>query len=220
LKVRTALDRAVARISGKFGGQPEVEASVRYTIGRTYLDLGLYPEARTQLERALDLQRPTLGTENPATTYAEQALAARRRVFGSASEDTIVSVLDLALAYVSQGKFAESDPRAREGVEFGRKQTPDDWQRFRAESLLGASLAGQKKYAESEPWLLEGYRGIAERKDRMGAPNWYHLERAREWIVQLYQAWDKPDKVAEWRSPHPSLPHKAPSQHEAPGTRH
>jgi hypothetical protein len=28
---------------------------------------------------------------------------------------------------------------------------PDDWQRFRAESLLSASLAGQEKYAEAEP---------------------------------------------------------------------
>jgi hypothetical protein len=29
-----------------------------------------------------------------------------------------------------------------------------DWQTFRAESLLGGSLAGQKKFAEAEPLLL------------------------------------------------------------------
>jgi hypothetical protein len=52
LKVRTALDRAAARIGGKFAGQPEVEASIRDTIGQTYQDLGLFPEARAQLERA------------------------------------------------------------------------------------------------------------------------------------------------------------------------
>jgi len=28
------------------------------------------------------------------------------------------------------------------------RRIPDDWQRFRAESLLGASLPGQKKYDE------------------------------------------------------------------------
>jgi len=36
------------------------------------------------------------------------------------------------------------------------------------------------------------------RKDRMEVPDRYHLELARQWIVQLYQAWGKPDKAAEW----------------------
>jgi hypothetical protein len=68
---------------------------------------------------------------------------------------------------VPQGKFAESEPLSREALEFDRKEQPDDWRRFRAETLLGASLAGQKKYAEAEPLLLEGYRGMRARKERM-----------------------------------------------------
>ena len=65
--------------------------------------------------------------------------------------------------------------------------------------LVGASLAGQKKYAEAEPLLLEGYQGMVARKDRMEVPDWYHPDRAREWLVQLYQAWGKPEKAAEWK---------------------
>src|SRR6516225_9824731 len=65
LKVRTALDRAAARITGKFDRQPEVEAAIRDTMGQAYLDLGLYPEARSQLERALELHRRVLGVQNP-----------------------------------------------------------------------------------------------------------------------------------------------------------
>ena len=66
--MRTALDRAAAQnIQGKFDKQPEVEAAIRDTIGQTYHDLGLYPEARKQLERALELQRRVLGAENPKT---------------------------------------------------------------------------------------------------------------------------------------------------------
>src|SRR5262249_17743201 len=61
LKVRTALDRAAARVAGKFDREPEVEAAIRDTIGQTYVDLGLYPEARTQLERAVELHRRALG---------------------------------------------------------------------------------------------------------------------------------------------------------------
>src|SRR5262249_35131718 len=57
LKVRTTLDRAAERIEGKFKSQPLVEASIRQTIGNAYKDLGLFPEADRQLERALELRR-------------------------------------------------------------------------------------------------------------------------------------------------------------------
>ena len=134
-----------------------------------------------------------------AETYAAQVLTRRRQSLGSEHPDTMVSVADLALAHQSQGKFAESEALAHEALEFDRKKQPDDWQRFRTESLLGASLAGQKKYAEAEPLLLEGYQGMMARKDRIAVPDWYHMDRAREWIVQLYQAWGKPAQAAEWR---------------------
>jgi hypothetical protein len=37
------------------------------------------------------------------------------------------------------------------------------------------------------------------RKDRIGVPDWYYLDRGREWLVQLYQSWGKPGKAADWR---------------------
>ena len=80
-----------------------------------------------------------------------------------------------------------------------RKNRPDDWKGFRAESLLGASLAGQKKYAEAEPLLLEGYQGMLARESQLGADDRHNLDRVREWIVQLYQAWGQPGKAAKWR---------------------
>src|SRR5215472_3311650 len=129
LKVRTALDRAAARLTGKFDRQPEVEAAIRDTIGQTYSDLGLYPEARTQLERVLELHSRALGAENPKTLrtfsrlgyiaylqgkYPEaealcsEALAAQRRVLGSEHPDTLRSTHNLAIAYYSQGKYTQA----------------------------------------------------------------------------------------------------------------
>lgn len=93
-----------------------------------------------------------------AEAYAAQALAGRRCALGSDNVDTMVSAENLALAYESQGKFAEAEPLAREVLEFNQKKQPDDGDRFRAESLLGASLAGQKKYAEGERKLPNGGR--------------------------------------------------------------
>lgn len=73
--------------------------------------------------------------------------------------------------------------------------------------VLGASLPGQKRYGEAEVLLLEGYHGMLARKDRIAIPDRYHLDRAREWIVQLYKAWGKPDKVVF--SSHSTIPRNA-----------
>jgi non-specific serine/threonine protein kinase/serine/threonine-protein kinase len=123
LEVRTALDRAAARITGKFDRQPEVEAAIRDTIGQAYVDLGLYPEARKQFERALELYRRVLGAENPETLktmsrlgrtadlqgkYAEaealesQTLAISRRLLGTEHPDTLKSMVTLASVYHHQ----------------------------------------------------------------------------------------------------------------------
>jgi tetratricopeptide (TPR) repeat protein len=181
---------------------------------------GKYSPAEALFSRTLEISRRVLGPEHAQTldflsdcasmyqrqgkfalaeSYSQQALTGHRHAVGSEDRVTMASAADLALAYLSQRKFAESEPLAREVLEFDRKKQPDDWQRFRAASLLGASLAGQKKYGDAEPLLIEGYQGMAARKDRMGAPDRYHLERGCEWLIQLYQAWGKPDKAAEWR---------------------
>ncbi len=140
------------------------------------------------------------GKHASAETYAAQALAGWRHAAGSEDADTMTAALDLALTYTSEGKSIEAEALAREALDFDRKRQPDDWERFRAESLLGASLAREKKYAEAEPLLLEGYEGMTARKDLVSAPEHYHLRLARGWIVYLYSAWGKPSKAAQWQN--------------------
>jgi eukaryotic-like serine/threonine-protein kinase len=216
-----ALHRQILEIRRRVLG-PEHPLTLRSmgNLAGVYADQSKYAQAEALFSQTLEIRRRVLGPDHPETlfnlsdvaflyqrqgkyglaeTYAAQALAGRRHTLGPEHTDTIASAADLALAYLSQGKFAESEPLAREALEFDRRKQPDVWQRYRSQGLLGASLAGQKKYAEAERLLLEGYRGMLARKDRIGVPDWYHLERAREWIVQLYQAWGKPTEAAEWR---------------------
>jgi tetratricopeptide (TPR) repeat protein len=190
-------------------------------LAGVFAEEGKYNQAEALFSQALEICRRLRGAVHPLTLtvvsnmasmyqrrgeyalaekYAAQALEGQRQTLGPEHPDTMNSASDLALALVSQGKFAESETLAREAVETDRKKRPEDWQRFRAESLLGVSLAGQKKYAESEPLLLEGYQGMDSRKDKIMAVDGYHLHRAWEWISQLYQAWGKPEKAAEWKS--------------------
>ena len=190
-------------------------------LAGTYVEERKYREAEALFKQTLDSSRRILGPEHTNTlafladfasayerqgqyalaeTYFAQVLAGRKRAGGS--EDPIdiqLAAADLALVYISQGKFAQSEPLARENLAFAERALPDRWQRFRAASLLGASLAGQRKFAEAEPLLLEGYNGMLARKERMWAPNWYHLDRARAWLAELYEASGQPAKAVAWR---------------------
>ena len=150
LKVRTALDRAAAGIAGKFEKQPLVEASIRQTIGLTYRDLGIYPEAQKQLEAALSLRWRLLGEEHPDTVAAMNDLAVlyrdqskfaqaeslltrvleiQRRSLGEDHPDTVRSIHDLAKVYDDESKFAQAEPLYVEALNARRrllgKEHPD-----------------------------------------------------------------------------------------------
>jgi len=126
IKVRTALDRAAARIQGKFDGQPEVEAAIRQTIGTTYSELGLYNEAQSQMERALSLRQRVLGAQHPDTLTSMQELGelyiasakyaqaqalldplleSRRRTLGQYHQDTLRALNDLAGVVNAQADY-------------------------------------------------------------------------------------------------------------------
>ena len=172
LKVRTALDRAASRITGRFETQPEVEAAIRDTIGETYMDLGLYGQAQTQLQRALDLQRQVLGPMNPKTlrtmnqigytaflqgkypkaeTLLSQTLESRRRVLGPEHPDTLSSMNSLAVLYEREGKRPQAEALDSETLQIRRRtlgaEHPDT---LRSVNNLAIVYMEESKYAEAE----------------------------------------------------------------------
>ena len=143
LKVRTALDRAASSIAGKFDRQPLVEASIRQTIGNTYLDLGIYPEAQKQIERAIELRRRVQGENHPDTLAASRGLAVlyrnqgkaaeaeallikvldvQRRVLGEDHPGTLETTYALAILYDDQEKFAQAEPLLTKALD-GQRRT-------------------------------------------------------------------------------------------------
>ncbi len=87
--VAEVLDSASGRLSGDLAGQPEVEASLRGTLGDTYLNLGLTKEAEREYRRALALAGPDSA---PERTRLGQALSDEGRYDEAAVE------LDRAIA--------------------------------------------------------------------------------------------------------------------------
>ena len=55
---------------------------------------------------------------------------------------------------------AEGEPLLQETLA-GYETVPDSWRRYDTQSMFGAGLAGQGKYAEAEAQLLSGLSGPA-----------------------------------------------------------
>jgi serine/threonine protein kinase/class 3 adenylate cyclase len=142
ITVREVLDAAAEKIAGKFENEPAVEASIRATLGYTYLCLGEYAPAEQQLELALKLHREELGEEHPSTlsvmnylarVYRAQdryddaeplfvkTLEIRRRVLGESHPDTLQSMNNLAHLYNRQRRYDEAEPLYVETLEACRR---------------------------------------------------------------------------------------------------
>jgi len=172
MKVRSALDLAAQNIAGKFDQQPEVEAAIRETIGATYTDLGLYPEGRKQLERALDLGKVVWGPESQKTiktmiylasteeqqgkfkdaeTVAKQALEISRRALGPEHLLTLNSMNRLTSIYDELGKYSEGEALGTQAVEISRRVNgPESPVTVNSMFFLAIMYYEEGKYAQAE----------------------------------------------------------------------
>lgn len=185
-------------------------------LGVLYRCEGKYVQAEPLLTQSLEVRRRLFGDEHPDTLanrndlaalyrsegkYGEagalftSVLSSRRRVLGPAHPDTTDVMVSLAEVRLQQKQYAAAEPLLREVLNNDEKTTPDGWRRFRNQSLLGASLAGQGRYAEAESLLLSGYRGMIARQATVPFEDLPTLTQAREWIVQLYERWPKQQKA-------------------------
>jgi tetratricopeptide (TPR) repeat protein len=189
-------------------------------LATTYRRLGKYAQAEPLQAKALAIQRRVLGPDHPLTLtslhnlaalyqasgqYGQaeplfvKALAGRRRVLGPENSDTLRTLRNLAQLYVDEANYDQAELRAREAQSILEKTNPDGWERYYAQSLVGESLAGQKKYPEAEPLLLAGYQGMKQKESAIPAPERPGIQQSGQWIAQLYEHWKSPEKAAEWR---------------------
>ena len=180
---------------------------------------GKYSEAEPIIVDVLEVRRRVLGEEHPDTLRSVNALAglygqagrhaeaevlfarvldARRRVVGAEHPDTLSTMTGLGRVRLLQGKHREAATVLADALKEYERSLPQNWERYRCQALLGASLAGEQKYQAAEPLLVSGYEGMVERRATMPPDGRSELDYAATQIVQLYGAWKKPDKAAEW----------------------
>jgi len=146
---------------------------------------------------ALVLQEQGKWTE--AETLQREALAIRRKRLGSEHPDVAPLLADSTRTLLHEEKFVKAEALAREYVAVFEQRLSEDWQTSDVRSLLGATLLGQKKYAEAEPFLLTGYQGMKQHEDIIPAGAKRRLKEALQHLVQLYDATGKPEEAAKWK---------------------
>jgi serine/threonine-protein kinase len=185
--VRQVLDEAARRLDGELDDQPLVQASLRGTIGRTYLALGLYREAETQLRECLRRTGERLGPRGPEAAHGMDDLAAalhalgshdeaaglllgaveiHRATSGAQSAEVAESLGSLGAVRRAQGRIDEAERLQREALELRARACGEDSLEA-AESLnnLGVVLLQQARHGEALPLLEDALR---IRRERLG----------------------------------------------------
>jgi len=192
-------------------------------LASLYRDQGEFSKAEPLCLKTLEIRRRVLGQEHPYTLYSMQhlgmlyqaegqfakgeqicreTLAKVRKANGEASPQTAEALAALGENLLKQRKYADAEPLLRDSLKIRQLKQPDNWKTFHNKSLLGGSLLAQGKHADAEPLLLAGYEGLHDREPKISVTNRFRLKEAQERLVQLYDAWGKPEKAAEWRAKH------------------
>lgn len=136
------LDDAVDLIERQYAGDPILEASLRETVGDTYLALGRHAEAEEQIARAIALRTEALGPDAP---------------------DTLESINSLGMVQEATGRFDEAQASyttAREGLR--RALGPANRDTLRVTGNLAMLLLARGDAAGSIPYAWEAAAGLAE----------------------------------------------------------
>jgi hypothetical protein len=115
----------------------------------------------------------------------------------------------VSLDLLQYRQFAAAEVFLRECAAIRERKLPGDWSTFNSIAMLGSALLGQKKLAEAEPLLLEGYQGLKDREAAIPPQGKIRVKEALYRLVALYVAWEKPAEAAKWQAilePEPPAP--------------
>ena len=142
----------------------------------------------------LALAHQHAGRTDAAVKMLEDVVRLRKSKLGLDHPDTLKSMNDLAGAYLETKRWHDAELVLRPCLDLRQKRATADWRRFLTMSQLGASLAAQKKYAEAEPLLVDGYEGMVFHKSEIPAYRKKDLTAAASRIVPFYEALGKGTK--------------------------
>jgi eukaryotic-like serine/threonine-protein kinase len=183
------------------------------TIGSTEKALQVFLEAATVIEKrgfrdefADGIVANLVGTQERLKQFGA-AEAWRRKwvrvVKARAGPDSLLYAGELGALganLIRQEKWADAEQCLREAVAILEKKASASLAKFNVKSLLGSVLLEQKRYAQAEPLLVEGYEGIKARESQIGAADQYRVVESGDEVIRLYDRWGQVEKAALWRT--------------------
>jgi len=214
--VEELLKKAAGKVDGnpKLAGRPEVEATLRLTLGKMLSKLSDFADAEKHLRRAVDLRRQAFGAEDPRTLAAQawlvdflhhyggagrysqslplalQTWQGRSRVLGPEHRDTLESLENYAGALLWLGRLDESIPLFRTCLAARRRVLgaghPDTLESM---NDLADTLSRHGEFLEAIPLLREAihaYRAAGPETEL--AISCGNLVNCLYWVGQLEEA--------------------------------
>ncbi len=187
-------------------------------IAVLYDKLGRFEEAEPLYVQTLELRRRVLGEQHPHThrsmyilagfyrrheqleqaeTLYVQTLKLHRSLLGERHPDTLATMNKLAMLYADTNRPEEAESLFKEAADGARSSLPTGDRRVGLYLLdYGRFLAKHHRFHDAEVALLESHTHL---KEGLGARHEQTIKAIRS-IVDLYEAWEGPEKAAEWRA--------------------
>jgi len=145
--VRTILDEAAREVAVEFKDEPEIEAALHDTIGRTYYGIGAYDAAQEHLQVAVVQRRGLLGADaeavadsarelanvlqrrgdnDAAESLYREALAIYRRRLGDDDLKVATALNNLAGVLQARGDYRGARDALRKALEIRRRRLGDE----------------------------------------------------------------------------------------------
>jgi eukaryotic-like serine/threonine-protein kinase len=202
-------------------------------------DEGKLEEARSTYQQALDMKRKLVGNQDrdihtilknlgivlrqqgklsEAEACQRESLALCREQLDQDHPHRLSAMGELGQVLMLQGesKLPEAETLFREALEIRERKAPNAWGTFLTKNLLGGCLALLRKFDEAEPLLVTGYVGMKQREDLIPAAEKPRLVEAGTRVVQLYEAWGKPEQTTEWQAKLPEVKTVEPGVNQTP----
>ncbi len=139
------------------------------------------------------------GRNEEARPYYERALKLSNKLYGADSYAAVVAESNYGQLLRDVGDYAEAEKHARISVEHADKAFgADSAYRGLMHDALGSILTLEKKYTEAEHELDTAWNILVG--DKNFGPQHPRSQEVVDHYIELYAAWGKPDREAEWRA--------------------
>ena len=160
----------------------------------------LYSDANLQLGDNLRLQAQAFFSEGKhveAEARIAETLTIYRAATGPQFINFATALMVHGLVCSQTGRIDEAEKLLREAVRIRAENMPaTHFLRATANGALGEFLTAQSRFSEAEPFLVASYESLKKSQ----AANSPRTRRARQRLVNLYDAWNKPEQAAPYRA--------------------